>query len=137
MESEARASSEEPEESPGAQGEMAGRGMESVSTGGEMSGGTMNPEKPEEEKSGGELRRVLVEMRVPENRGAAAALESAASMDVPAFNLDGDYDPVPVGTPPADAAPSREGERERPMWYAGRSKKAGSPNWRPSPTWSG
>jgi hypothetical protein len=44
----------------------------------------------------GETERVLVEMRLPRNLNAAAALSWAAKVNVPGFQLDTGYAPVPV-----------------------------------------
>ena len=96
--------------SEAAAGGMPVRGMEDTPAGGSEEamgpGEAMNPGEPE-----GTLR-VLVEMRVPRYRGAergAAAMESAASLDVPAFQVDVDYRPVPMGETATGAASRDEG----------------------------
>lgn len=48
--------------------------------------------------------RVLVEIRMSRDQPAAQALESAAALSVPGFQLDTDYEPMPVGAPPEQAA---------------------------------
>lgn len=53
---------------------------------------------------GGTQQRVLVEMRVSSGQGAAFAMQTAAGMNAPGFQLDTAYDPVPVSSPASHAA---------------------------------
>jgi hypothetical protein len=66
---------------------------------GEMPGGEMGSGQP-----AGGLQRMLVEIRVPRAQGAAYALQMAAGMNVPGFQLDTGYESVPVSPTPDQAA---------------------------------
>jgi serine protease AprX len=80
-------------------GEMPSLTMESMPIKGEMPGGEMGSGQP-----AGGLQRVLVEIRVPRAQGAAYALQMAAGMNVPGFQLDIGYESVPVSPTPDQAA---------------------------------
>src|SRR5919108_2255764 len=79
-------------------GEMPSLTMESMPKG-EMPGGEMSSGQPV-----GGLQRVLVKIRVPRAQGAAYALQMAAGMNVPGFQLDTGYESVPVSPTPDQAA---------------------------------
>jgi len=74
----------------------------------------------------GEPQRVLVEMRLPRNLSAAAALQWAARADVDGFQIDSGYTPVPV-PPDADRASALAANDEQVVVVRGtvdRSRRA-------------
>lgn len=61
---------------------------------------------------------VMVEIRVPRDAGPAAAFQSMATMGVPGFEPDRDYEPVPVSAIP-ELAPSLEAAGEEVVLVRG------------------
>ncbi len=61
---------------------------------------------------------VMVEIRVPRGSGPAAAFQSIAAIDVPGFEPDRDYQPVPVSSVP-ELAPSLEAAGEEVVLLRG------------------
>ncbi|HAA27705.1 MAG TPA: peptidase [Cyanobacteria bacterium UBA11369] len=59
----------------------------------------MNPPGSE-----GGMQQVIVEMRVPQSQGTGFALQMAQGMNVPGFQLDTSYDPVPMSPSEEQAA---------------------------------
>jgi serine protease AprX len=60
----------------------------------------------------GELQPVLVEMRIPKNQSAIAALQAVGSMGVSGFQLDTGYEAVPMTPPQAMAALLADSDEE-------------------------
>ena len=75
---------------------------------GEMPGtiraGMPKGEMPTGRVGKGEVQKVLVEIRVPKGQAAGVALQMAAGLKVPNFQLDAEYAPVPINLSPQHAA---------------------------------
>lgn len=54
----------------------------------------------EEVKTKGSLKRVLVEMRIPQNQNTMSALNLATELNINSFQLDREYTPVPMSPSP-------------------------------------
>jgi hypothetical protein len=126
-------SDEGEEEMPGGGMSSPKRGKEPASGGrrraseGQMPRGMPMAEgaQPGAEENG-EPQRVLVEMRLPRNLSAAAALQWAARADVDGFQIDSGYTPVPVA-PDADRASALAANDEQVVVVRGtvdRSRRA-------------
>lgn len=78
--------------------------------------------KKDENSSGGsgESMQVIVEIRVPEDKGAGFALEKASEINIDGFQLDAGYAPVKAGPPPdSEMAASLEENREETVFVRG------------------
>ena len=70
------------------------------------------PGGPGRQPDEGGLQQVLVEMRVPRERGTQFALQAAAELDVSGFQVDTGYDPVPISPRTDDARQLRAADEE-------------------------
>lgn len=78
--------------------EMRGRGMEGQGGQGRMPEEAM----PGAGGAGGERQSVLVTLRVPEEKGAAAALQMAPELSTAGFQIDPAFQPIPVEPAPTE-----------------------------------
>jgi hypothetical protein len=94
--------------------EMSGGGMEGQASSGTMPAPGMDAGGPHMSGAAGETgqtEKVLVEMRVPKTGQAGLALQRAAALNVPGFQVDQGYPPVPV-TPHPDLQASLASDSE-------------------------
>ena len=66
----------------------------------------------------GGMQRVLVEMRIPKGSGAAYAMQMGAGLNVPSFQVDSSFEPVPI-PPSSDQAATLEAAGEEVVCVCG------------------